>query len=149
MPSEFEQRARFAGVENLLHTYGMQPTSGLVLVVEDEDPVRRYTVGLLVELGFTVLQATDGSQAIDIVKERHHELSAMLLDHSMPGMSGEDVLAELEQAGLRIPVVLTSGHDVADLRRRFAGHVVAGYLQKPFRIETLDVTVRQAIARSV
>lgn len=119
-----------------------------MLVVEDEDPVRRYTVGLLVELGFTVVQATDGSEAIEIVKERHEELLAMLLDHSMPGMSGEEVLAELERTGLRVPVVLTSGHDVADLRRRFAGHIVAGFLQKPFRLETLDVIVREAIAQS-
>jgi CheY-like chemotaxis protein len=145
MPPEFEQRARSKRVRGVLHTYGMQPASGLVLVVEDEDPVRRYTVGLLVELGYTVVQAIDGSQAIDIVKERHHELSAMLLDHSMPGMSGEDVLAELEAAGLRVPVVLTSGHDVATLRRRFAGRVVAGYLQKPFRMESLDQMLRRII----
>ncbi|WP_285742678.1 response regulator [Lentzea sp. NBRC 105346] len=126
----------------------MQPTSGLVLVVEDEDPVRRYTVGLLVELGFTVVQAADGAQAIEIVRERGGELRAMLLDHSMPGMSGEDVLAALERDGVKIPVVLTSGHDEAALRRRFDGYPVAGFLQKPFRIETLDETVRQAIDQS-
>ncbi|GHH55741.1 response regulator [Lentzea cavernae] len=119
--------------------------AGLVLVVEDEDPVRRYTVSLLEELGFTVLQATDGVEAIALVRERSADIIAMLLDHSMPGLSGEEVLAELEREGLTVPVVLTSGYDRASLERRFAGHDIAGYLQKPFRIETLDETVRRAV----
>lgn len=121
--------------------------AGLVLVVEDEDPVRRYTVSLLEELGFTVLQASDGTEAIAIVRERSAEISAMLLDHSMPGLSGGQVLAELAREGLKVPVVLTSGHDRASLERRFAGYDIAGYLQKPFRIEKLDETVRAAVAR--
>lgn len=121
--------------------------AGLVLVVEDEDPVRRYTVSLLEEIGFTVLQAADGDEAIAILRERSAEISAMLLDHSMPGLSGEEVLAELEREGLAVPVVLTSGHDRASLERRFAGHEVAGYLQKPFRLEKLDETIRAVLAK--
>lgn len=121
--------------------------AGLVLVVEDEDPVRRYTVSLLEELGFTVLQASDGTEAIAIVRERSVEISAMLLDHSMPGLSGGEVLAELAREGLAVPVVLTSGHDRTSLERRFTGYDIAGYLQKPFRIEKLDETVRAAVAR--
>ncbi|MET9630076.1 response regulator [Lentzea sp. NPDC006480] len=121
--------------------------AGLVLVVEDEDPVRRYTVSLLEELGYTVLQASDGSEALAVLRERSAEISAMLLDHSMPGLSGGEVLAQLESEGLKVPVVLTSGHDRTTLERRFAGHDIAGYLQKPFRIEMLDETVRAAVAR--
>jgi len=120
---------------------------GLVLVVEDEDPVRRYTVALLEELGFTVVQAADGAEAIAILRERSAEISAMLLDHHMPGLSGEEVLDELEREGLAVPVVLTSGHDRTLLERRFAGHAIAGYLQKPFRIESLDETVRRAVTQ--
>ncbi|MEU7481641.1 response regulator [Lentzea sp. NPDC042327] len=121
--------------------------AGLVLVVEDEDPVRRYTVSLLEELGYRVLQAADGAEAIAVLRARHAEISAMLLDHSMPGLSGGEVLAELEREGLSVPVVLTSGHDRTVLEHRFAGHAVAGYLQKPFRIEALDETVRLAVAQ--
>lgn len=121
--------------------------AGLVLVVEDEDPVRRYTVSLLEDLGFTVLQASDGTEAIAILRERSTEISAMLLDHSMPGLSGEEVLAELRREGLSVPVVLTSGHDRTSLERRFSGHEIAGYLQKPFRVEKLDETVRVAVAK--
>ena len=120
---------------------------GLVLVVEDEDPVRRYTVSLLEDLGFTVLQAHDGSEAIAILRERSTEIGAMLLDHSMPGLSGEEVLAELQREGLSVPVVLTSGHDRTSLEHRFAGYDIAGYLQKPFRVEKLDETVRLAVAK--
>ncbi|MET9226617.1 response regulator [Lentzea sp. NPDC003310] len=120
--------------------------AGLVLVVEDEDPVRRYTVSLLEELGCTVLQASDGDEAIAILRERSADVGAMLLDHSMPGLSGEEVLAELEREGLTVPVVLTSGYDRTSLERRFAGHEVAAYLQKPFRLETLDETIRAVLA---
>lgn len=121
--------------------------AGLVLVVEDEDPVRRYTVSLLEELGFSVLQASDGVEAIVILRERSAEISAMLLDHSMPGLSGEEVLAQVEHEGLTVPVVLTSGYDRTSLERRFAGHKIAEYLQKPFRIEALDQAVRLAVAK--
>ncbi|KOV79285.1 response regulator [Nocardia sp. NRRL S-836] len=121
--------------------------AGLVLVVEDEDPVRRYTVSLLEELGYRVLQAADGTEALAILRERRAEVSVMLLDHSMPGLSGGEVLTEVEREGLSVPVVLTSGHDRTVLQHRFAGHDVAGYLQKPFRIEALDESVRLAVAK--
>ncbi|MCX2952556.1 response regulator [Lentzea sp. NEAU-D7] len=120
--------------------------AGLVLVVEDEDPVRRYTVSLLEELGFTVLQAIDGIEAIAVLRERSAEIGVMLLDHSMPGLSGEEVLAELKREGLTVPVVLTSGYDRTSLERRFSAHEIAGYLQKPFRLETLDETIRAVLA---
>ena len=121
--------------------------AGLVLVVEDEDPVRRYTVSLLEELGFTVLQASDGVEAIAILRERSAEISAMLLDHSMPGLSGEEVLARARTRGPR----RAGGADQRPRpRRRWSGGsrgtTIAGYLQKPFRIESLDETVR-AVAR--
>ncbi|WP_434442146.1 response regulator [Lentzea sp. E54] len=122
--------------------------AGLVLVVEDEDPVRRYTVSLLEELGFEVLQASDGGEAIAVLRERSAEIHAMLLDHSMPGLSGEEVLVRLRHEGLTVPVVLTSGYDRASLERRFAGHEISGYLQKPFRLETLDETIRGVLARN-
>src|SRR6266536_2606272 len=77
---------------------------GLVLVVEDEDPVRRYAAGLLTELGFTVVGAADGSQAVDVFRQRQAELALVLLDLTLPGAGGEAVLTEIEAENPKVPV---------------------------------------------
>jgi DNA-binding response OmpR family regulator len=116
---------------------------GLVLLVEDEEPLRRYAARLLTELGFTVVGAADGAQALDVFRERGAELSLVLLDLTLPGLSGEAVLSEIQQAG--VPVVLSSGADSLEVRRRFAGRGVAGFLAKPYGLDQLRTTLRDAV----
>lgn len=117
---------------------------GLVLVVEDEDPVRRYAAGLLTELGFTVVGAADGSQAVDVFRQRQAELALVLLDLTLPGAGGEAVLAEIEAENPKVPVVVCSGRDAREVRRSFAGHNLAGVLPKPYGLEQMRAALRQA-----
>jgi CheY-like chemotaxis protein len=119
--------------------------SGLVLLAEDEDPVRRLTTAMLTELGFTVVPAADGVRALDVIRERRDELALVLLDPTMPEMTGGEILTEMESEGIRIPVILCSGHNARELSVRFAGRVV-GFLQKPYRFEELRATVQKATA---
>jgi CheY-like chemotaxis protein len=121
---------------------------GLVLLAEDEEPVRRFTAALLAELGFTVAPATDGAEALEVFRSRRGELALILLDLTMPGMSGEDVLAALEREGAGVPVILCSGYDARELRARFAGRAVGGFLQKPYRLEELRTVVAAAVGRT-
>ncbi len=119
---------------------------GLVLVVEDEDPVRRYATGLLTELGFTVVGAADGTQALEIFRQRHHELALILLDLTLPGLTGEAVLAGIEDNDSKVPVVVCSGLDVRQVRRSFAGHHLAGVLPKPYGLDQMRTAVREAVS---
>jgi CheY-like chemotaxis protein len=120
--------------------------SGLVLVVEDEDPVRRLTTSLLAALGFEVIAATDGARALDEFQRHRDELALVLLDLGMPGVHGDELLSEFERAAGAIPIVLSSGHDAADLCSRFPDRRVAGFLQKPYRLEEMRATLHRALA---
>jgi len=116
-----------------------------VLVVEDEAQVLRFASDMLATLGFDVVAATDGARALEALRCHRDRLALVLLDSTLPGMAGEAVLAEAERAGSPVPVVLSSGYDAADLAARFAGHRIAGFLQKPYRLAELRSTVRRAL----
>jgi len=119
---------------------------GLVLVVEDEARVLRFARDMLTALGFDVLAAEDGSGALDLLRHHRDRLTLVLLDLTLPGMTGEQFLAELERAAVAVPIVVFSGYDADDLGKRLAGRQVAGYLQKPFRLAELRAAVRHALA---
>ena len=118
---------------------------GLVLLVEDEDPVRRYAARTLTELGFTVVGAADGNEALEIFQERKGELVLVVLDLTLPGLSGEAVLTGLEDHATAVPVVLSSGADPATARRRYRGHAVAGFLPKPYGLEQMRATLSEVL----
>jgi CheY-like chemotaxis protein len=115
---------------------------GTVLLVEDEDPVRRYASLLLTELGFTVLAAADGTAALDLFRTHKDQVVLVLLDVSLPGLGGDAVAAELKSEGAAVPVVLCSGYDARTIRQRFAGYGVAGFLAKPYSLDQMRTTLR-------
>ena len=67
----------------------------------------------------------------------------------MPGMSGEEVIAELERIGTTTPIVLTSGYDAQELSQRFVGRGVAAFLQKPYQLRQLRATVLEILTAQV
>ncbi len=82
---------------------------GNVLVVDDEAPVRSIAVNMLTFLGYRVLEAGDGQQALDIILRSGEQIDAMLLDIYMPKLSGRDTFKQLRAAGNDVPVVVCSG----------------------------------------
>jgi two-component system, cell cycle sensor histidine kinase and response regulator CckA len=122
------------------------PLSGrpTVLVVDDEDAVRMVARRILEHHGFTVVSAADGGEAVALLRQ-HSNVAAVLLDLSMPSMSGEDVLRELRRVRSDLPVILCSGYSQEQVAERFAGHDVAGFVQKPFRGLALVEKVRAAL----
>jgi two-component system cell cycle sensor histidine kinase/response regulator CckA len=102
--------------------------TGTVLVAEDDDAVRRMTVTMLESIGLTVVSAVDGAQALSVFKQRRDEFAFVLLDFMMPGMSGDEVIDELQRLGATTPIVLTSGYNAHELSQRFVGRGVAAFL---------------------
>jgi PAS domain S-box-containing protein len=122
------------------------PLRGRVLLVDDEHTVRQVAATVLTRHGVRVLQAADGNEALQLCRERTHAFDLILLDLTMPGLSGEETLRQLRVFDQRQKVVVMSGYSEVETMRRCASLGVAGFLAKPFEIDTLLSRVRQHLA---
>ena len=118
---------------------------GTVLIVDDEDVVRVYAQAMLEECGYRVLTAADGNEAVLVFREKRQEIDSVLLDMSMPRMSGLEVFQELIQIDPEVKVLMSSGF-INDERMGFlidAG--VKGFLNKPYTLTMLSKKMREVI----
>src|SRR6187551_3638358 len=120
---------------------------GRILVVEDEEHVRR-TVGLaLKQGGYEVIEAIDGEQAIQNIqaKTQTQPVNAIICDLALPKLSGEEVIRYLRAKLPSVPIIVLTGHpDVQSATSLFKQGVV-DYLVKPAQAQTLLDSVRRAI----
>jgi PAS domain S-box-containing protein len=128
---------------------------GLVLVIDDDDGVRRTVRDMLARLGFGVLEASNGREGVEIFREHAASVRAVLLDMTMPEMSGDEACQRIHECS-DVPVILMSGYTELDATRRLTPKVFASFLHKPFtRVElsealrgALDETSRQPGSRA-
>jgi PAS domain S-box-containing protein len=118
---------------------------GTVLVVDDEPVVRKMAAHGLERFGYTVITAEDGREGLERFRELHSRLTLVILDMTMPVMSGEEALQEMRLIDARIPVVLSSGYSEVEAIGRFAGKGIAGFLQKPYTLTSLGEKVRKIL----
>jgi CheY-like chemotaxis protein len=95
--------------------------------------------------GFQVLTAGDGREAVRVFQEHVHEVTCVLLDLSMPRMSGEEAFRELRRLRPDVPVIVASGYTEEDIRRRFAGHERIQFIEKPYRSATVTQELRKLL----
>ena len=105
---------------------------GTILVIDDEDAVRQTARSALESYGYDVVVAENGKEGVDLFRKLNGEVAAVLLDMTMPVMSGEEALMRLKSVRQGVPVVLSSGYDEAEATRRFPGKGLAGFVQKPY-----------------
>ena len=120
------------------------PEGGTILVIDDERFVRTATCRTLASLGYDVLEAEDGQAGIELFRSRGGKIDAIVLDLTMPRMSGEETLRELRRLDPDVPVVVFSGYAEQDVAERL-GQLAAGILHKPFTREQLAAALRAAI----
>ena len=120
--------------------------SGAVLVVDDEDTVRLTAARMLQSLGFTVITATNGREGVECFRAGAGEIRAVLLDLTMPHLDGEGAFRELRILRPDVPVLLMSGFNEQEAINRFIGQGLAGFLQKPFRLEGLRARLKEILA---
>jgi PAS domain S-box-containing protein len=117
---------------------GLSPERRLrLLVIDDEEVVREMVAEVLAHEGVEVLVAEDGERGLELFGEHGEGIDVVLLDLSMPGLSGEETFTRLSERAPNLPVVLSSGYDHAEAMRRFEGRAPAGFIQKPYRPEQL------------
>lgn len=109
-----------------------QADAGHVLVIDDERTVREVAGKVLEQHGIPHFLAEDGERGVDVFREHHERIAAVLLDLTMPRMGGLEVFHALYEIDPDIPVILMSGYSEEDVRRRFHDKPVAGFLAKPF-----------------
>ncbi|HEY3497991.1 MAG TPA: PAS domain-containing protein, partial [Polyangiaceae bacterium] len=106
--------------------------AGLVLLVDDDARVRVVTQLLLRDLGFDVLEAPSGRDAIREFEARAEEIRVVVLDVTMPDLSGDQVLGELRRRRPDLKILLCSGYAEEEMRDRFSSEDMANFLQKPY-----------------
>jgi len=115
-----------------------------VLIADDEDMVRLVASRILELEGYEVVTAADGREAVERFEAHADELALVLLDMTMPRMSGSEAYQRM-RAIRDVPTILTSGYNEQDATSRFAGKGLAGFLQKPWTATGLLDALRAAI----
>jgi PAS domain S-box-containing protein len=119
--------------------------SGTVLLVDDEEIVRELGQEMLARLGFRVVTASDGREATEVYRELRGEIVLVLLDLTMPRMSGEETFHALRAIDPEVRIVLSSGYSETDVASRFSGTDLAGFVQKPYSLADLALRLRAAM----
>jgi signal transduction histidine kinase/CheY-like chemotaxis protein len=118
-------------------------TEGLILVIDDEAPVREAVTDILDLQNLQAITAEDGATGISLYRERQDEVQLILLDLSMPGLSGEETFTRLREINPELPILLSSGYSQKEVARRFDNQGVTGFLQKPYDVAQLLETVNR------
>jgi PAS domain S-box-containing protein len=121
---------------------------GTVLVVEDENLLRRAVARQLRRRGFEVLEAADGSAATDLLREQGGKIDAILLDLTIPGRSSQEVVVEAAQARPDLKVIVTSAYSEEMVTAALSSPLIRAFVRKPFRLENLAETLRNVISSS-
>jgi CheY-like chemotaxis protein len=112
-----------------------------VLVIEDDDGVRRFIVDCLQSLGYVVTEASDGVEGLDRLRAETPEL--LIVDYAMPGLTGVDVIKQSRSAAPNLPIILATGYADMDAVHRVVD--ASQVLRKPFQIGDLETAVRRAL----
>ncbi len=119
-----------------------------ILIVDDEESIRRSLAGILSDEGFETGTATDGEDALSVLREGPETTNLVLLDIAMPGRDGVEILAEIRQGWPDLPVVMMSGHGTIETAVRATQLGAFDFIEKPLSIEKLLLTLRHALERS-
>jgi CheY-like chemotaxis protein len=119
---------------------------GTVLVVEDEDLLRLAVSKMLRRQGLTVIEAANGKSGVDLFRASGPEIDVVLLDMTLPGMSGGEVLSELRRAQPDVKVIITSAYGQGQALSSICALPAWGYVRKPYEFTELLNLIRNACA---
>lgn len=118
---------------------------GMVLLVDDDSIFLEIAGAMLSRLGFSVLTAMDGVDAVEVFLQQKGEIRLVLSDVAMPRMNGWETLLALRQIMPGIPVILASGYSEEQVMGETHLERPQAFLGKPFGLQALSDTIRQAL----
>jgi signal transduction histidine kinase/CheY-like chemotaxis protein len=120
-------------------------TTGVALVIDDDDGVRELSEEVLRRVGMTVLTAADGHEGLKLFGIHADTIRIVLLDRTMPELSGADTFEAIRALQPDAKILLVSGYSEARATAELSGPALDGFLQKPFMPETLMTRVREVL----
>lgn len=117
-----------------------------ILLVDDEDAVLDVNQEVLETLGYQVIPARSGNEAIELFQERD-DIDLVLLDMIMPGMSGAETFDVLRSINPEIKVILLTGYSLDGQASKILKNGCNGFIQKPFRISNLSQMIRKVLGK--
>jgi two-component system cell cycle sensor histidine kinase/response regulator CckA len=119
----------------------MRNPAGTILLADDDDSVRWLTSQILKKLGFAVIGAASGWEALQAFKERSEEIEVVLSDVVMPGLFGPQLVRKLQEIRPEVKFVLMSGNPLVSIETDIPLEQGINFLQKPFSTEDLKETL--------
>ncbi len=119
--------------------------SGMVLVIDDEKNVRITAENILKICGYEVLSAEDGLKGIEIYEKFENKIDAVLLDMTMPKISGKETLVRIKEIDSDVKVIMTSGYMQDDSYNELKELGIKGFIQKPYNTEELSKIIYNTI----
>ena len=119
-----------------------QSMDGLILVVDDEAPVRDTLVDILSSESLNVVTAVNAQNAIQILQNQKEAINLIILDLSMPGITVAEAITQFRQIAPALPIMVSSGYSESEVHQRLGKLNVAGFLQKPYNVDKLISTIQ-------
>ena len=119
-----------------------------ILIAEDQEMVRNMATTMLEHLGYSVIPAADGREAIELFQSHQGQISCLLTDLSMPGMDGWETLEAIRKIQPDLPVILASGYDQAQVMNGEHSERPQAYLNKPFQMAELKAALAQVLGKT-
>jgi CheY-like chemotaxis protein len=118
---------------------------GLALVVDDEPPVREIASRMMQKIGFQTITAKDGQEALEQFQLHSAELKLILMDLTMPYVDGLEAFSSIHHQRPDLPVIIMSGYNEQEAIGHQSNRGLAGFLQKPFDLNTLRNKIHQVL----
>ena len=121
--------------------------SGTVLLIDDEELIRKVGKSQLEQLGYDVITAENGQIGLDILKEKHGKIDIVILDMIMPVMGGRETFSKIREFDKSVPVLISSGFSREDDLEEMKTQGLEGFLHKPFLIDQLALRLSEAVKK--
>ena len=121
--------------------------SGTILLVEDENQIRMIANAFLSKLGFTVIEATNGKEALELYLENVEDVILVVTDMGMPVMSGYELFQELKKLKPELPIIISSGFGDVDVSSKISREDIAGLISKPYSFDQLRDVLKSVVVK--
>jgi CheY-like chemotaxis protein len=118
---------------------------GCLLLVDDEEVVRKVGTAMLGSLGYEILTACNGREAVEVYRERAKEITLVILDMVMPEMGGRECFRALKEINPRVKAILSTGYAKDGKAQETLDEGMAGFIQKPYRMTDISEKVHEAL----
>ena len=117
-----------------------------ILFVDDEADIVKMSASMLEYLGYTVLSATSGEEAVEQLQGVASDVDLVICDYSMPGMSGTDLAGKMLEMGIKLPIILCSGFSESVVLDEQGKKVIRKFMSKPLDMKKLAVAIREVLS---